>query len=417
MGSNIVVFLSATLLVFFLWSVGADKDINGITLRGRSLESKKVFNVRRYGAHGDGRHDDTRSIAKTWAAACSSSQSAVVLIPRGKRHLINHVTLSGPCKSSIMLMIEGTLMAPPKGSHWSKKTNRHWIMFHDVDGLTIAGGGTIDGNGKIWWQNSCKTNSRPPCKQAPTALTFYSCKNLKLENLKLVNSQQIHMSVEDCSHVKIARLSITAPGTSPNTDGIHITRSKHVQVRDCTIKTGDDCMSIEDGTENLHASNIVCGPGHGISIGSLGDRGSRAHVVNVTVDTAWLYGTANGARIKTWQGGRGYAKNIVFKNMVMGDVRNPIVIDQNYCDSATPCRKQKSAVEVSNVLFKNIRGTSASKEAIKLRCSTSVPCHGITLENVKLTLKGGDGVAKSTCENAKWRKSGTVAPQPCTLGN
>ena len=42
------------------------------------------------------------------------------------------------------------------------------------------------------------------------------------ENLKLVNSQQIHMSV-----VKIALLSITAPGTSPNTDGIHIDREEH----------------------------------------------------------------------------------------------------------------------------------------------------------------------------------------------
>ncbi|KAF8731906.1 hypothetical protein HU200_015852 [Digitaria exilis] len=414
-----VFYFSSTLLLFTLSSVLADEDISAIPLRGRSLESKKVFNVLGYGAHGDGHHDDTKAITITWAAACSASQPAAMLIPRGQRYLINHVTLSGPCKSSIMLMIEGTLMAPPKGPHWIKKTNRHWIMFSDVNGLTITGGGTgtIDGNGKTWWQNSCKINSRLPCKQAPTALTFYSCKNLKFENVKLVNSQQIHISIEDCRHVKIARLSITAPATSPNTDGIHVTRSKHVQVTDCRIKTGDDCMSIEDGTKNLHVKNIVCGPGHGISIGSLGDHGSRAHVVNVTVDTAWLYCTMNGARIKTWQGGRGYAKNIVFKNIVMGNVRNPIIIDQNYCDSATPCREQKSAVEVSNVLFKNITGTSASKEAIKLRCSTSVPCYSIALENVKLTLKGGDVVAESTCENAKWRKSGAVSPQPCTLGN
>ncbi|RLM74352.1 polygalacturonase [Panicum miliaceum] len=99
-------------------------------------------------------------------------------------------------------------------------------------------------------------------------------------------------------------------------------------------------------------------------------------------------------------------------------VWNPIIIDQNYCYSATPCEKQKSAVEVSNVLFKNIRGTSASTEAIKLCCSTTVPCHGIALENVKLTLEGGNGVTTSACENAKWVKSGTVAPQPsCTLRN
>lgn len=223
------------------------------------------------------------------------------------------------------------------------------------------------------------------------------------------------MSVEDCSHIKIAHLSITAPGTSPNTDGIHITRSTHVHVTHCTIKTGDDCMSIEDGTENLHVKNILCGPGHGISIGSLGDHGSEAHVANVTVDSVVLHGTTNGARIKTWQGGRGYAKNIVFKNMIMDMVWNPIIIDQNYCDSATLCKKQKSGVEVSNVLFKSIRGTSASKEAIKLSCSAGVPCHGIALENVKLTLKGGNGAAKSSCENAKWMEAGSVTPQPCTL--
>jgi hypothetical protein len=32
-------------------------------------------------------------------------------------------------------------------------------MFDDVDGPSITGGGIMDGNGKIWWQNSCKTNS------------------------------------------------------------------------------------------------------------------------------------------------------------------------------------------------------------------------------------------------------------------
>lgn len=59
-----------------------------------------------------------------------------------------------------------------------------------------------------------------------------------MEDLKIVNSQQIHMSVEDCAGVQLARLSITAPGTSPNTDGIHVTRSKGVQITDCVIKTG-----------------------------------------------------------------------------------------------------------------------------------------------------------------------------------
>lgn len=60
-------------------------------------------------------------------------------------------------------------------------------------------------------------------------------------------------------------------------------------------------MSIENGTHDLHATRVVCGPGHGISIGSLGDDNSRAEVSGIYIDTVQLYGTTNGARIKTWQ--------------------------------------------------------------------------------------------------------------------
>jgi polygalacturonase len=67
-----------------------------------------------------------------------------------------------------------------------------------------------------------------------------------------MNSQQIHMSVEDCTNVQLARLSITAPGTSPNTDGIHITRSKDVRVTDCKIKTGK--LKVQD---SLHMEYII----------------------------------------------------------------------------------------------------------------------------------------------------------------
>ncbi|OEL33053.1 Polygalacturonase ADPG1 [Dichanthelium oligosanthes] len=110
------------------------------------------------------------------------------------------------------------------------------------------------------------------------------------------------------------------------------------------IPGGDDCMSIENGTHNLHVSQVVCGPGHGISIGSLGDDNPRAEVSDITIDTVQLYSTTNGSRIQTYQGGTGYAKDITFQNMIMYNVKNPIIIDQNYCDKAKPCREQRSAM-------------------------------------------------------------------------
>jgi polygalacturonase len=177
---------------------------------------------------------------------------------------------------------------------------------------------------------------------------------------------------------------------------------------------GDDCMSIENGTHNLHVSKVTCGPGHGISIGSLGDDNSRAEVSGITIDSVQLHGTTNGARIKTYQGGSGYAKDITFQNMVMYDVKNPIIIDQNYCDRAKPCGEQESAVQVSGVVFKNIRGTTSTKDAIKMNCSENVPCQGITLQNIDLEMQDGKGSTRSTCRNAKWREFGAVHPQPCT---
>lgn len=221
------------------------------TSNASSVNTSVEFSIDNYGARGDGKRDDTEALAKAWTAACSSSRPAVLLVPKGKTYLLKSITLSGPCKSNLVFMVKGTLAAPRSLSDWSEENRRHWIVLHGINGLTVTGGGTINGNGELWWKNSCKTNKARPCKQAPTALTFHLCSNLTVENLKIVNSQQINMSVEDCSDVQLARLSITAPGTSPNTDGIHITRSKDVQVRDCVIKTRDDCMSIEDGTHNL----------------------------------------------------------------------------------------------------------------------------------------------------------------------
>ncbi|KAF9592068.1 hypothetical protein IFM89_011818 [Coptis chinensis] len=73
----------------------------------------------------------------------------------------------------------------------------------------------------------------------------------------------------------------------------------------------------------------------------------------------------------------------------MNDVKNPIIIDQNYCDQDNPCKEQKSAVQISNVLFKNIKGTSASEVAIKLDSSKTRPCQGIKMQAINLVGENG----------------------------
>lgn len=69
-------------------------------------------------------------------------------------------------------------------------------------------------------------------------MTFYSCNNLVLENLNVKDSQQIHVSIEKCSNVNVASLTITAPSSSPNTDGIHVSSTTNIIITNCVINTG-----------------------------------------------------------------------------------------------------------------------------------------------------------------------------------
>ncbi|KAJ4820109.1 Pectin lyase-like superfamily protein [Rhynchospora pubera] len=370
-------------------------------------DEQNVFNVDDYGAKANG-SDDSEAFKEAWEAACNSNSNAtVLLIPRNKTYILRPLIFRGPCEpTSVTVKIKGNLKAPSDRSDWSN----YWIKFRNVTRLTVRGGGQIDGSGQIWWQHSCKINRTLPCRDAPTALYFYHCRHLKVRNITSKDSQQMHIVFSHCHNVEAVHLTIRAPDWSPNTDGIHLSSTRNMRISNCFIGTGDDCISIVNGSRNVHVDNIVCGPGHGISIGSLGSNNSRAHVSKVHVEKATLIGTDNGVRIKTWQGGRGHAKNIHFEDISMCNVYNPIIINQNYCDSKIPCYQQDSAVAVREVVYKNIRGTSASDISINFNCSSTVPCKYIKLQDISL-VSPDSFTSRSSCINViNSTESGSVFP-------
>ncbi|KAI3471673.1 hypothetical protein Pfo_028323 [Paulownia fortunei] len=368
----------------------------------RSLAaSVKTVDVLNFGAKGDGSTDDTQAFQKAWTEACSSSADVNFVVPGKKNYHLKPIRFSGPCMSDITMQIVGTIIASNDRSDYSKDL-RHWLTFDSVQNLVVAG---VYANGfricfLFFFQFILQ-----PCTNAPTALTFYQCTNLVVKNLKVENAQQIHMSFEKCTNVQASNLVVTAPENSPNTDGIHVTGTQNIQISSCTIGTGDDCISIVSGSQKVQAMGITCGPGHGISIGSLGSGNSQEYVSDVLVNGAKLSGTTNGVRIKTWQ-----CKQHQISEYEMQNVKNPIIIDQQYCDQDKPCQEQGSAVQVKNVVYQNIKGTSASDVAINFDCSKSHPCQGIVLQNVDLV--GGNGAnSKAVCNNVKFLNSGTASPK------
>ncbi|CAN6271314.1 unnamed protein product [Urochloa humidicola] len=378
---------------------------------------RNVVNVDSFGAAGDGDADDTEAFANAWKTACSL-ESAVFLVPAGRRYKVGASTFMGPCKNKMIIQIQGTIIAPEEPSEWDPRSPRLWLLFSGLSGARIQGGGVIDGSGSKWWANSCKINKSNPCKAAPTAVTLDSCRNVRVKGLRLQNAQQMHLTVYRSRNVRLAGVRIESPEDSPNTDGIHVAESSAVSIRSCRIGTGDDCISIVNASFNVRMNNIHCGPGHGISIGSLGKGGSYAAVENVALDTAWISQATNGVRIKTWQGGAGYVRNVRFSNVIVDDVDHPIIIDQFYCDASSSgggggssCRNNStSAVQVSNVAYRNISGTSRRAEAIKFACSDAVPCTGIVLSDIDLRRSDGGGEVETVCNCAVGLDYGCVRP-------
>ncbi|XP_040955582.1 polygalacturonase At1g48100 isoform X2 [Gossypium hirsutum] len=290
-------------------------------------QQSTVFNVLDFGAKGDGKSDDTKAFQDTWAAACKVEASTVV-VPAEFVFLVGPISFSGPyCQANIVFQLDGTIIAPTDARPWGKGLLQ-WLEFTKLKGIAIQGKGIIDGRGSGWWQDApyedpydderkliiplnSTVQERPPMPVRnelsgkmpsikPTALRFYGSFNVTVTGITIQNSPQCHLKFDNCKGVVVHDITVSSPGDSPNTDGIHLQNSNDVLIHSSDLACGDDCVSIQTGCSNVYIHNVNCGPGHGISIGSLGRDNSKACVSNITVRDIVMHNTMNGVRIKTW---------------------------------------------------------------------------------------------------------------------
>ncbi|KAJ0985839.1 hypothetical protein J5N97_004195 [Dioscorea zingiberensis] len=231
-----------------------------------------------------------------------------------------------------------------------------------------------------------------------------------------MNSKLAHIYIFASENLKLNLLSIKAPDESPNTDGIHISESKNVTVTNSVIGTGDDCISVLSGSRNILVFNVSCGPGHGISVGSLGRSYGDKDVSKLIVRNVTFAGTKNGVRIKSWPSSpvTTSASYFIFEDIVMKDVQNPIIIDQKYCPHNICDPRSPSRVKISHVKFRNIRGTTTTAVAVNLLCSDAVPCTNVELSDIHLRYTGRQpATATTSCINVRGFSNGNTKPRSC----
>ncbi|KAK7386216.1 hypothetical protein VNO78_26276 [Psophocarpus tetragonolobus] len=322
------------------------------------------YNVMDFGAHGDGNSDDSQAFLSAWQKTCETQDTPTLVIPAEGVFMVKNTTLKGPCNATqVNIQLQGKIVAPSKDA-WEKgvtiEDNSFLIMISHVNGLAVDGtGGQIDGLGSDWWK--CRTCPRPK------VINFESCNDVKVNNLTITNSPRAHISVDYCKGAIFSNISIYAPGDSPNTDGFDIHGSSNISIQDSTIQTGDDCIAINGGCSYINVTGVFCGPGHGISVGSLGRNGANDTVEQVYVRNCTFNNTQNGARIKTFENG---------------------------------------GIEVSDVIFCGFHGTSAKDLAINLACSSS-GCFNIVLDNIEIVSSLPGKPAYCSCSNAHGTSTST----------
>ena len=123
-----------------------------------------------------------------------------------------------------------------------------------------------------------------------------------------------------------------------NTDGIDFAGTNFT-IKNCSIDDGDDdivAKPASNNCSNILITNCAIGAGHGISVGG----GTMFGLSNMTVSNTTFNGTTDGLRVKAQDSsatgstpGGGTANplvNVLYSNIVMNNVANPIVVDSFY---------------------------------------------------------------------------------------
>ena len=124
-----------------------------------------------------------------------------------------------------------------------------------LDGFTITGRGTIDGNGESYWEqfwirrqwNRQCTNKD---EQRPRLTYISNSKNVTVQDVRLINSPFWTNHVYRSDHVRYIDLYIyssTQDIKGPSTDAIDIDVCHDVVVRGCYMNVNDDAVVLKGG--------------------------------------------------------------------------------------------------------------------------------------------------------------------------
>ncbi|MEV4111185.1 glycosyl hydrolase family 28 protein [Nonomuraea sp. NPDC049695] len=369
------------------------------------------FNVRDYGATGNGSTNDDDAIDRAINAA-SAAPGGTVVFPSGRYrartiHLKSHVTLRLDAGSTLLAASSG-MDAPESNANDDYQDYGH-SHFHNslmwgsgISDFHITGTGTIDGDGNLITGN-------PDSGEADKALTLTECSDISLTGVTFRRGGHFGALINGCHDITIDNLK-TVYASSGVRDGINLINSWNVTVTNSRIEASDDALvfksdyalghtytsqnvRVRDTTVYSHENNALqfgsetCGSFRDFRFENITVLGAgKAGIGIVSMDGAVI-------------------EDVHYDNVTLTKTTSPFFFkigERKRCPGSPP------AGRIRNITISNVTGTDltapvvtstvgASDYTSTLTGTPSVDLGpGITFQNVDLTVPGGHPASEAS---------------------